>query len=80
VNGKHKRCAESTGFTPRYNVGLIGGEREKPGSKMTLAIDVTKIIGSYVIEVDIVKKGFTLRDWFTVLENSFMQSNFSRIS
>jgi hypothetical protein len=72
LNGKQQKCADSAGFTPRYNLGLVAGEREKVGSKITFSIDITKIVGKYIIEVDVVKTGFSLRDWFTVLENHMM--------
>jgi hypothetical protein len=41
-------------------------------TKITLSIDVVKIVGKYVIEVDIVKTNFTVRDWLTVLENNMI--------
>ena len=33
---------------------------------------MVKIVGKYVIEVDVVKNNFTVRDWFTVLENNMI--------
>ncbi len=79
MQGKHQKCAESNGFTPRYNVGLVGGEREKVGSKITLSIDVTKIVGKYIIEVEVVKNAFTVRDWITVLENNMMYCKYNQL-
>lgn len=72
LQGKHNKCADSTGFVPRYNTGLVAGEHEKVSTKITLSIDVVKIVGKYVIEVDIVKSNFTVRDWLTVLENNMI--------
>ena len=54
----------------RYNSGLVAGEQEKVSSKITLSIDVVKIVGKYVIEVEVVKNNFTVRDWLTVLEHT----------
>jgi hypothetical protein len=54
----------------RYNTGLVAGEQEKVSSKITLSIDVVKIVGKYLIEVEVVKNNFTVRDWLTVLENN----------
>ena len=50
----------------------MAGEHEKVSTKITLSIDVVKIVGKYVIEVDIVKSNFTVRDWLTVLENNMI--------
>jgi len=60
-------------------VGLVGGEREKVGSKITLSIDVTKIVGKYIIEVEVVKNAFTVRDWITVLENNMMYCKYNQL-
>lgn len=56
----------------RYNTGLVAGEHEKVSTKITLSIDVVKIVGKYVIEVEVVKNNFTVRDWLTVLENNMI--------
>jgi hypothetical protein len=60
----------------RYNTGLVAGEHEKVSTKITLSIDVVKIVGKYVIEVEVVKSNFTVRDWLTVLENNMIYRKF----
>jgi hypothetical protein len=79
IQGHYQKCAESNGFTPRYGTGLVSGERERVGSKITLSIDVTKIVGRYVIEVELVKTGFTVRDWVSVLENNAMYCKLTKL-
>ena len=54
----------------------MAGEHEKVSTKITLSIDVVKIVGKYVMEVDVVKNNFTVRDWFTVLENNMIYGKF----
>jgi hypothetical protein len=62
----------------RYNTGLVAGEHEKVSTKITLSIDVVKIVGKYVIEVEVVKSNFTVRDWLTVLENNMIYRKFAQ--
>lgn len=70
TQGKHRKCADSNGFQPKYMIGLLAGEREKINTKISLSIDVTKIVGKYSIEVEVVKSNFTVRDSFNVLDNN----------
>jgi hypothetical protein len=48
----------SEGFSPRYEFGLVAGERENLNSKISFSIDVTKIMSPYLITIEIEKKGF----------------------
>jgi len=58
VNGKNQKCLSAEGFSPRYEFGLVAGERENVNSKILFSIDVTKIMSPYVIIIEIEKKGF----------------------